>query len=85
MLPMILAVAFLGQYEGHRPRHPAPPVPPPVAMWRLADATGQRWDHPDKAYLAAWVADRDRAMIAPAYPRPTAYFRPRGCANGQCR
>lgn len=44
-----------------------PPVvatpPPPVApvRYRLSDGCGQTWEHPDPAYLSAWVAARNGA------------------------
>lgn len=60
----------------------APPPPPPApTIWRLADATGQVWQHTDPAQLSAFVADRNRWFAHPAYsaPAPPAYR-----ARGRC-
>ena len=62
------------------PRAAAPPV---VPQYRLADATGQVWQHADADWLRRWVASRNAAV------RPvTTYAGPRAtapaCANGRC-
>jgi hypothetical protein len=53
-------------------------------LWRLADATGQEWTHPDRRELERWVASRNAALAAwrvPSYSLPASG---RACAGGRC-
>ncbi len=78
-------------------RRPRPPPPssswfPPAAcarFWRLADASGQVWEHTNAEWLTRrWVASRNQALKRP----PARIFRPvvppatytTNCANGRC-
>ncbi len=48
-------------------RESAPPVAPSLPVeairYRLADATGQVWEHSDPAWLQAFVVDRNQRMF----------------------
>jgi hypothetical protein len=72
---------------GERTAAPAPPpltspplaprtamTTPPQIVWCLADATGQVWRHPEKAYLEQWVARRN-AQGTPVGALPYRPFR----------
>ena len=45
----------------------APPVPPSLPVqairYRMADGTGQVWEHPDPAWLQAFVVDRNQRLF----------------------
>jgi len=60
----------------------APPAAP--ARYRLADASGQVWEHPDPGQLRSFVEGRNRSFAAPAYYQ-AATVRYSSCANGRCR
>ncbi len=76
------------------PRLPAPPAvklwypPAQPTLWRLADASGQVWEHTNAEWLTRWVASRNQALKRP----PARIFRPvvppatytTNCANGRC-
>ncbi len=66
---------------------PPPPVaaPPAVALrYRLADASGQLWEHADPDALRAFVRARNQAWSAPIAASPY-FFGPSTCASGRCR
>lgn len=72
------------------PEPPTPPAPPPK-LWRLADSSGQAWDHPDPEYLKQWVAGRNAALASPwqaqvNWPRVFwgGMFRTSACGPGGC-
>ena len=60
------------------------PRPPPAApvRYRLADATGQIWDHTDPAYLSNFVASRNAAR---AYASPAYFSGASACSTGRFR
>jgi len=73
------------------PARPGPPAgPPPVAgrpaaaRYRLADASGQLWEHADPDTLRAFVQGRNQAWLIPL---ATPFFShgPATCASGRCR
>ena len=44
----------------------APISPPPTAVrFRMADAAGQVWEHPDPAILQAFIFDRNTRSVPP--------------------
>ena len=51
-------------------------APDQSTSWRLADSSGQVWEHTDSAWLSRWVADRNaqigQARGAPPIGPPTA-------------
>lgn len=62
---------------------PSAPVAPP-ARYRLADATGQVWEHADRAGLEAYVAARNAQLAAPAPPQVRYFSAPSSCSTGRC-
>ncbi|MCA1685770.1 MAG: hypothetical protein LC745_07230 [Planctomycetia bacterium] len=48
-------------------------APPPPTVWRLADANGQVWEHPDPSWLRRWVDSRNNAMGATYRPSPRSF------------
>lgn len=65
---------------------PAALTPHP-ALWRLADSSGQLWEHADPAYLSRWVAERNRSLAAPGGregPGPVAPPSSWTCTPGGC-
>jgi hypothetical protein len=80
-----------------RPREEAAarPTPPAAAanraatpaLWRLADASGQVWEHTDPAWLKTWVQSRNGELqraSAPVYSPMQSVFAPAGCPGGRC-
>lgn len=64
---------------------PAPPaVPAPPLRYRLADASGQVWVHPEAEALRAFVEARNRGFAAPIV-YPTLIYGSPTCASGRCR
>jgi hypothetical protein len=65
---------------------PTPPAPPPAStrptLYRLADATGQTWEHADPAYLSSFVATRNASAMT-YFTTPA--FSAAQCATGRCR
>ena len=63
-----------------RPRVVAPPRP---TSWRLADASGQVWEHTDPNHLRRWVAYRNAMLTGSWYD---ASIGPPGgpCTSGRC-
>jgi hypothetical protein len=59
------------------------PIAPPTP-WRLADADGQEWTHPDRAALERWVAGRNAALAAARRPFPLAPAGRGACPGGRC-
>jgi hypothetical protein len=61
-------------------------IPPAPTRWRLADASGQAWEHTDIDALRRWVAGRNAAL---SY-RPAQVYRPMfpafsgTCTSGAC-
>jgi hypothetical protein len=53
-------------------------------LWRLADATGQEWTHPDRRALERWVAGRNAALAAARVPSYSLPAYGGACANGRC-
>ena len=75
------------------PKAPAaepPPVPPsasipsPAPRYRLADSSGQAWEHADPEYLRSFVETRNRSFA----PRNRYYsapaYRSSRCTTGRC-
>ncbi|MGE5754262.1 MAG: hypothetical protein ACM35G_00895 [Planctomycetaceae bacterium] len=56
----------------------------PQTSWRLADADGQEWTHPDRAALERWVAGRNAALAAARRPFPPAPAGRGACPGGRC-
>jgi hypothetical protein len=61
-------------------------IPPAPTRWRLADSSGQVWEHNDLAGLRRWVAERNAALAyAAAWSdrgrRPATFG---GCSSGAC-
>lgn len=62
---LVAVPAAFGQCAGGSCSRPsfaytyAPAVQSPQ-LWDLADSKGQHWQHADPAYLASWVAERDK-------------------------
>ncbi len=57
---------------------------PASGVYRLADGSGQLWEHADPATLRAFVEARNRGFFV----RPAAHPAPSGlptCASGRCR
>ena len=71
---------------------PAPTSPPQTqsastrpTLYRLADATGQSWEHADPAYLSSFVASRN-VSAASTFTYSTAPATSAAqCATGRCR
>jgi len=53
------------------------PAPPAPTVYRLVDARGQVWEHPDPAYLQRFVRDRNFSF--------TLQDPASRCVNGRCR
>ena len=71
---------------------PAPTSPPQTqsastrpTLYRLADATGQSWEHADPAYLSSFVASRN-VSAASTFTYSTAPATSAAqCVTGRCR
>ncbi len=62
------------------------PTPQPL-LWRLADSSGQFWEHADPSWLSRWVAQRNaslaghrvRGTLGPIAPSTSWTCTPSGC------
>jgi hypothetical protein len=57
-----------------RPPVSSSPILPSPTLYRLADASGQTWEHPDPAYLSGFVEDRNRRFASVSLAPPMAYY-----------
>jgi hypothetical protein len=57
-----------------KPLISAPSNQPRPTLYRLADALGQTWEHPDPAYLSGFVEDRNRRYASVSLAPPVIYF-----------
>ncbi len=62
---------------------PTAPTATLPTRYRLADAGGQVWEHPDPAYLKSFVEARNRQSVQQRYYQPLG-ARPASCAGGRC-
>jgi hypothetical protein len=62
-----------------------PPPPRPPTMWRLADSSGQVWEHTDPEWLRRWVEMRNASLRTVVVPSVAPFLYGNGsCANGRC-
>jgi hypothetical protein len=57
-------------------------------LWRLADASGQVWEHADPDWLRCWVTYRNgRVAVSRVAPQSDPVATPPGgaCTSGRCR
>ena len=72
-----------------RASSPTSPTPPPASarpsLYRLADATGQAWEHADPAYLSNFIAARNASAAATFTCNTAPAYSAAQCAIGRCR